>query len=77
MGDGCGMRDAGCGVWGAAFEVGIGMIYEWACLSVTADCVEAMIVLVEFLCVGFSLRGTRVINSRERGELHLIEIWYA
>ena len=40
---GCGVMGAGCGVWGAAFEVGIGMIYEWACLSVTADCVEAMI----------------------------------
>ena len=51
MGDGCGMRDAGwwvrgagCGMRGACFEVGIGMIYEWACLSVTADCVETMIV---------------------------------
>ena len=58
MGDGCGMRDAGwwvrgagcgmrgarCEVRGASFEVGIGMIYEWACLSVIADCVETMIV---------------------------------
>ena len=40
MGAGCGVRGAGCGVRGASFEVGIGMIYEWACLSITADCVE-------------------------------------
>ena len=39
-GDGCGVRGARCGVRGASFEVGIGMIYEWACLSITADCVE-------------------------------------
>ena len=37
----CEVRDASFGCLDcASFEVGIGMIYEWACLSITADCVE-------------------------------------